>query len=148
VAVLAGVAAAAAVAQGTAAYGGARLGSLSVTAGVLVEPTKVDMRGVWDDSQVACTVNRRLGVRADIDFQPISGTARHVTRRGSFLDVNCAEGGPNVGFTISARSAGLACPNGSWMPGRYSFLTRVTEPTRRLQGSASLVWTKPGRCRQ
>ena len=41
---------------------------------------------------------------------------------------------------------GLACADGSWKPGRYSFLTTTTEPTRRLQASASLVRTVSDRC--
>src|SRR2546423_4098888 len=96
------------------AYAHAQLGSLSVVSGVLVSRTAVDMRGVWNDEHVPCSTNRRLTVRVIIDHQP---SGKRISRAGRFLDPNCAEGGPNVGFTLSARKIGLACPNGAWKPG-------------------------------
>jgi hypothetical protein len=127
------------------ALGTARLGTLTVTASVVVSPKTVDMRGVWNDTKVPCTVSRRLRVRVLVD-RVASGKTKRVVRSGTFRDPNCAEGGPNVGFTISARAAGLACPNGRWKPGLYHFLTRVKEPKRRLDASASLDWTNTRRC--
>ncbi len=127
-------------------FASAHLGSLSVTSGVLVSTRAVDMRGVWLDETKPCTTNRRLRIRAEIDYVPRQGNPRRVVRAGTFLDVNCAEGGPNVGFTITARSIGLACPNGTWKPARYDFVTATTEPTRRLKATASLLWEKRGRC--
>jgi len=63
-----------------------------------------------------------------------------------FVDMNCAEGGPNVGFTITARSLGLACRDGSWKPARYDFVASTTEPTRSLRALADLGWVKRKRC--
>ena len=127
------------------AFGTARLGTLTVTASVVVSPQTVDMRGVWNDTKVPCTVSRRLRVRVLVD-RVASGRTKGIVRSGTFGDPNCAEGGPNVGFTISARAAGLACPNGRWKPGLYHFLTRVREPTRYLEASASLDWRNTRRC--
>src|SRR5437773_4800172 len=96
-------------------FGTARLGSLTVTASVFVGPKTADMRGVWNDTKVPCTVSRRLRVRVLID-RVVRGKTNRVRRSGMFRDTNCAEGGPNVGFTLKARSIGLACPNGRWKP--------------------------------
>jgi hypothetical protein len=136
----------AAVASGEpATFGTARLGTLTVTASVVVSPKSADMRGVWNDTKVPCTVSRRLRVRVLVD-RVASGKTKRVVRSGTFRDPNCAEGGPNVGFTISARAAGLACPNGRWKPGLYHFLTRAKEPKRGLEASASLDWQNSRRC--
>jgi hypothetical protein len=136
----------AAVATGEpTAFGTARLGSLIVTASVLVNAKAADMRAVWNDTKVPCTVSRPLEVRVLVDRVP-SGKTKRIVRSGTFADTNCAEGGPNVGFTIKARSVGLACANGRWKPGLYHFLTRATEPKRHLQAQASLDWTNTRRC--
>jgi hypothetical protein len=127
------------------AFGTARLGSLTVTANVLVSAKAVDMRGVWNDTKVPCTVNRPLRVRVLID-RVSRGKTKRIVRSGTFRDVNCAEGGPNVGFTIKARSVGLACPDGRWKPGLYHFLTRAKESKRGLEASASLDWQNSRRC--
>jgi hypothetical protein len=127
------------------AFGTARLGSLTVTASVLVGAKAVDMRGVWNDTKVPCTISRPLRVRILLD-RVSGGKTKRVVRSGTFPDSNCAEGGPNVGFTIKARSVGLACPDGRWKPGLYHFLTRAKEPKRGLEASASLDWTNTRRC--
>ena len=126
-------------------FGTARLGTLTVTASVLVSPKAADMRGVWNDTKVSCTENRRLRVRVLVD-RVAAGKTTRVRRAGTFRDPNCAEGGPNVGFTLSARRIGTACPNGRWKPGLYHFLTRTKEPKRGLEASASLGWTNTRRC--
>jgi hypothetical protein len=129
-------------------YATAQIGTLKVVSGVVLAPKAADMRGVWLDDKVSCSVNRKLTVRAQIVVSPLSGAgpSHRVSRSGTFLDVNCAEGGPNVGFTISAKAAKSACPSGTWKPGQYSFTTTTTEPTRKLKALASLGWTKRGRC--
>ena len=129
------------------AFGSARLGSLTVTASVFVTAKAVDMRGVWNDTKVPCTVSRPLRVRVLVD-RVAGGKTTRVRRAGTFRDPNCAEGGPNVGFTLRARTIGLACPNGRWKPGRYHFLTRSKEPKRQLEASASLDWTNTQTCRR
>jgi hypothetical protein len=126
-------------------FGGARLGSLTVTASVLVSPKAVDMRGVWNDTKVPCTVSRPLRVRVLVD-RVTGGKTTRVRRAGTFRDTNCAEGGPNVGFTLTARRIGLACPNGRWKPGLYHFLTRAREPKKQLEATTSLDWTNTRRC--
>ena len=141
---LLGLAAAAGGSEPTA-FGTARLGSLTVTASVVVSAKAVEMRGVWDDTKVACTVSRPLRVRILVD-RVAGGKTTRVRRAGTFRATNCAEGGPNMGFTIKAPSVGLACPNGRWKPGLYHFLTRAKEPTRELEASASLDWRNTRRC--
>jgi hypothetical protein len=139
----------AAIARGAdepVAFGSARLGSLSVTSGVFVSARAVDLMGVWTDTKVSCLANRRLRVRAVVDYVPATGKPRRVERVGRFRSPNCAEGGPNVGFTLTARKLGFACPNGTWKPARYNFLTQTTEPRRGLRATASLIWFKKGRC--
>ena len=126
----------------------AHLGTLHVTSAVYVSRTSVDLRGVWQDSKVSCRVTRRLRVKGAIDYipTPFAMARRPFVRTRFFPDTNCAEGGPNVGYTVTARKLGLACPNGSWKPGRYNFLTVTTEPTRKLAATASVNWARPGRC--
>jgi hypothetical protein len=126
-------------------FGTARLGTLTVTSSVLVSPKAADMRAVWNDTKAPCTESRRLRVRVLVD-RVAAGKTTRVRRAGTFRDANCAEGGPNVGFTLSARAAGMACPNGRWKPGLYHFLTRAKEPKRGLEASASLDWTNTRRC--
>jgi hypothetical protein len=125
----------------------AHLGTLHLTSAVYVGPKSVDLMGVWQDRKVKCTVSRRLKVKGEVDYIPFGGTPRRpFVRTRTFPDVNCAEGGPNVGFTVTARQLGLACPNGTWKPARYNFLTRTTEPTRKLAATASVNWAKTTRC--
>ena len=90
-------------------------------------------------------MSRPLRVRVLVD-RVVGGKTNRVPRSGTFPGTNCAEGGPNVGFTLEARSIGLACANGRWKPGRYHFLTRAREPKRKLEASASLDWTNTRRC--
>jgi len=127
------------------AAGSARLGTLSVTSGIILSPTNADLRGVWQDTRVRCTVSRRLKVQVDV-FYRHGATSSHRRRVGTFLDANCAEGGPNVGFTLTARSLGYACPDGRWKLGELDFVVRTTEPTRGLRATASLSWANTTRC--
>jgi hypothetical protein len=137
------LAASASAAGEPTAYAHAQLGSLSVVSGVLVSRSAADMRGVWNDEHVSCKTTRYLTVKILIDYSP---TGKRFARTGRFKDVNCAEGGPNVGFTITARQAGFTCPSGAWKPGRYDFVTTTTEPTRKLLATASLLWTNLKPC--
>ncbi len=125
--------------------GSARLGTLTVTSGAVVEPKSVDLRGVWNDPKVSCLANRRLRVHVAVDYIPAGGQPRRVGRTGVFKSANCAEGGPNVGFTLTARRIGFACPNGAWKPARYNFLAQTTDLKRGLKATASMNWLKPGR---
>jgi hypothetical protein len=127
-------------------FAAAKLRTLTVTAGVLMSPKDVDMRGVWTDTQRPCSEQRKLSVRAQIDYVDRNGKTHRLILSKAFKDGNCAEGGPNVGFTVSAKTAVLACPNGRWKPGRYTFVTTASEPVKKLKATASVGWEKAGTC--
>jgi hypothetical protein len=40
----------------------------------------------------------------------------------------------------------MACPNGSWKPGRYDFLTRTRHVRSGVIAVATLGWTKKKAC--
>jgi len=124
-------------------FASSRIGHLDVTSGVLVSPKSVDLRGVWSGDTHPCSETRLLDVKGEIDF---ISTGKRVVRKGTFKTGNCAEGGPNMGFTLSAASIGLACPNGRWKPGRYEFVTTSLEHRKRLRAVASVGWKNPTPC--
>ncbi len=140
---LAVTAAATAAIEPPSTLGVARLGSLTVTSSALVSAKSAELMGVWNDPQMSCRASRRLRIRVAVDFIPAGGPPRRVARSGLFKSANCSEGGPNVGFTLTARMLGFACPNGSWKPARYNFVTHTTEPSRSLRATASLNWLNP-----
>ena len=117
-----------------------------MTTAIYVSRTAVEMRGVWTDKHVKCRVKRKLRVRAEVNYIPKTGAPRRFVMTGLFADANCAEGGPNVGFTITAKSLGLACANGSWKPARYDFVAGTIKPTRKLRALADLSWFRTGAC--
>ena len=127
-------------------FGTAFLGTLSVTSGIVVSPTSVDMRGVWQDRKLPCSAERRLTVKAQVYYTPFTGKPSRIAFSRIFRDSNCAEGGPNVGFSLTAKMLGLACRNGRWKPARYSFVTTTTERARKLRSTVSLDWEKRARC--
>lgn len=47
---------------------------------------------------------------------------------------------------LSEFSAGMACPDGSWKPGRYDFLTRTRHVPSGVVAVATLSWTKSKAC--
>jgi hypothetical protein len=120
----------------------AKLGELRVLSSVLLTRGAVDMMGGWLNEARPCTAERRLRVVARIyrtRGNATSVTGDNVTRRM----MNCAEGGPNLGFQFDAR---FACPDGSWKPGRYEFVTRTRHLASGLVSVASLGWTKRKPC--
>jgi len=135
-----------AAAEPPTAAGDAKLGTLHVTSGILVFPTSADLRGGWQDSRVACSATRRLTVRVDVYFRPFGKAGSHRRRTGTFRIANCAEGGPNVGFALTARQVGYGCSNGRWKPGRLDFVVHTSEPTRGLIATASLSWANTAPC--
>jgi hypothetical protein len=146
-AALAGVLAATASAAGPekTAFGGAKNGTLELTSSVIMLPRAVEMRGGWQDESLPCTDSRTLEVTVEIFWS--KGTAtKHRTRTRTMTVENCAEGGPNVGFTLAARGQGLACRNGKWRPGDYSFLTVTRDTVTGLEASAVLILTRTTRC--
>jgi hypothetical protein len=131
----------------TSAYADARSGTLSVTSGIVVLPRSADMRGVWVDEAVPCLENRRLRVRVDIFYTVFGSSAgRHLRRTRTGPVGNCAEGGPNFGFTLRADGNGFACPNGAWKPGRYGYVVRTTFLATGLRATASLNFDRRAPC--
>jgi hypothetical protein len=125
----------------------ATLGKLRVLSSVVLTRGAVDMMGGWLNTARPCTAERRLRVVARIyrsRGNSTSVTGDNVTRRM----MNCAEGGPNLGFHFDAETTEprFACPDGSWKPGRYDFITRTKHLASGLVSVASLGWTKREPC--
>jgi hypothetical protein len=121
-------------------------GDLMVSSSILVSARATDMRGGWLNETVPCASWRRLKVSIIVERVPGSGGARVVRRSKNRLVMNCAEGGPNMGFSLTARTLGMACPDGTWKPGRYSLATTTAHLASGLQAIASLGWRKRGSC--
>ena len=129
------------------AFGETRSGNLRLVSGVVVEPKSVELKGGWLNEKTRCTATRRLRVSTEIFYTAKDGSTTRVRKWGTFPRTpNCAEGGPNRGFKIRAKRYKLACPNGSWKPGTYSFVTTTELVGGGLTASASLVWSKTGAC--
>jgi hypothetical protein len=127
----------AAAASLPAAFGSAKQGSLSVSSSVLLAPRQALMQGVWLDPSRPCAESHAVRVTVQIFWR--RGAAHENVRRSKVGTVdNCAEGGPNFGFTLSARGRGLSCANGKWKPGLYSFVTRTEDTVTGLIAIASL----------
>jgi hypothetical protein len=141
------------VAAGTASAAGepsvfaaARIGHLDVVSGVLVSPTSVDLRGVWVDETQPCTQTRLLDVKGVVDYVPFGQQGKRVQRKRTFRTANCAEGGPNMGFTLGAKAIGFGCANGRWKPGQYTFVTTSVDHRKRLRAVASVGWENKTNC--
>jgi hypothetical protein len=119
-------------------FGAARQGSLLVASSALVSNRNATMMGGWNNDRVACTASRRLTVRIIIDR--VGGGNAEVRRRKTGRVANCAEGGPNFGFVIRAADVGLACPDGSWRPGRYHFDTNTRHHSSGLRAIGSVFF--------
>jgi hypothetical protein len=120
-------------------FASAQKGSLLVSSSVLVANRNAEMMGGWNNENVACNVSRRLTVRILID-RVRGGTTDRARRKKSGRVTNCAEGGPNFGFIIRAADVGLACPDGSWMPGRYDFVTNTLHHRSGLRAIGTLFF--------
>ena len=127
-------------------FAASRIGNLDVVSGVLVAPKSVDLRGVWVDPTHPCSEMRLLDVRATVDRVPFGGSGQRVSRSGTFRTQNCAEGGPNMGFTLNAKAIGFGCPNGRWKPGQYTFTTTSVDHRKRLRAVASVGWENRVAC--
>jgi hypothetical protein len=117
----------------------ARQGSLLVSSSALVSNRNAEMMGGWNNDRVRCTASRRLTVRILID-RVRGGNTDRVRRSKTGRVTNCAEGGPNFGFVIRAADVGLACPDGSWRPGRYDFVTSTRHHSSGLRAIGSLFF--------
>lgn len=145
VAVVGALALPAAAGAEIATFAEAKRGKLHVLSSVLVARKAADMRGGWFNTAVPCTAERRLRVTIEVHRSTANSgaaLAASKTRRVA----NCAEGGPNLGFNVTARSAGFACPDGTWRRGRYDFVTRTKHLASGVVAVASLGWTKHGAC--
>jgi hypothetical protein len=135
-----------AAAQGEpAAFASTERGSLRVVSGAFVSPSSTDLRGVWLDETLGCDQWRGLRVSVLIDRVRAGRTTRIQRARSSAVR-NCAEGGPNFGFTLRARGIGLACPDGTWQPGIYTFVVRTTHRASGLTSVLSLAWENTEAC--
>ena len=144
--VAAGSAAAGDATREPAVFASAELGPFELISSILVESDVVDQRGGWLNEKVSCLQKRKLHVKTTLFYQPPSGSGTEVVRKKKARVRNCAEGGPNLGFTRSATALGLACPDGTWQPGTYSLVTRTTHRKTKLRAVASLTWEKTGSC--
>jgi hypothetical protein len=123
----------------------ARDGRLLVVSSVLVANRNVEMMGGWNKEGAPCNRTRRLNVRILID-RVRGGNTTRFTEHVSAPVQNCPEGGPNLGFQLSATDAGMACPNGRWRPGQYTFVTNTRHRASGLRAIASLFFRERDAC--
>ena len=122
-------------------FGIARLGDLTVVSSIYASQRSVDMRGVWLDESIGCDQWRRIRVRAIVSYStPGAALAQQRARKKTRVVQNCAEGGPNTGFTLRPAGLGFACPDGRWKPGRYDFTTTTRHVASGLLAVATASW--------
>ena len=124
----------------------ARKGTLDVTSSIFVTSKAVSQYGGWTDDSKSCTAFRALRVTTEIFRTRPDGTGQHRIKTVRRAMMNCAEGGPNLGFDRTAASVGLACPDGRWKPGRYDFVTRTKHLASGLIALGTLSWIRGGSC--
>ena len=141
----------------TSAYASAALGKLTLTSAVLLSDTGAQLLAGWQSAAAGCGATRRLVVDTTIEYVPSGGPTRRA--RTFRLDktgavTNCGESGPSFGFGFSARHYHLSCPDGTWLPGTYSFSTTAIvaapgglTPDVTLRSVADLHSTKAAPCR-
>jgi hypothetical protein len=120
-------------------------GNLDVSSSILVSHKATDMRGGWINESVGCDQWRRLVVRIAI-FRSVGSTTRTRSFHKSTPAPNCGEGGPNVGFSKTASSLGMACADGRWKPGRYDMVTRTRFVATGLTSIASVGFRVTAAC--
>lgn len=119
------------------AFAQAERGSLRVVSGAFIGPRDADLRGVWINEELGCDQFRGLRVAVLADRVRAGRTTR-VRRERTGAVRNCAEGGPNFGFTLRASRIGMGCPNGTWRRGLYTFVVRTTHIATRTRAVLSL----------
>ncbi len=127
----------------------AQRGSLKLVARVLLngdDNRSAELKATWLDAKQRCDVNRTLRVSYSIDLVRGSVTTRRRPAAKSGLVTNCAEGGPNFGFDVTARKLGMACANGAWKPGQYSIEVRALDVRSGLSVAAFLYREVTQRC--
>jgi hypothetical protein len=135
--------ASAAIDPGT--FASARQGQLLVSSSILVGNKNVEMMGGWVKENLSCDKRRRLNVRIIIDRVRRGNNDRFRDRTSGLVE-NCAEAGPNFGFLLTATQVDMACPNGRWRPGHYSFATTTRHRASGLRAIASLFFRERDRC--
>ncbi len=123
----------------------ARDGDLDVSASILVSHKATDMRGGWTKESLGCAAWRQLDLRIEI-FRVAGGTTQSRSFRRKRPVQNCAEGGPNMGFTKTASGIGMACASGKWKPGRYDMVTRVKHTATGVTAIASTSFKITAAC--
>jgi hypothetical protein len=144
-AMLAAVAGASA-ADNPGTFASARDGQLTVSSSVLVNRRGVEMMGGWINDSQSCTTRRRLTVKIAISRTRGDVGTGFAAAPMTGLVENCAEGGPNFGFQLSASDVGMACPDGTWRPGRYDFSTNTLHRARGLRAIADLFFRETDPC--
>lgn len=129
----------------TSVFAEAKKGDLRVLSSVLLTNRAVDMMGGWLNESQPCTTERRLRVTVRI-FRTRGGSTAVFGDNVTAKRMNCAEGGPNLGFQFDASDTGFACPNGTWRPGRYEFITRTRHLASDVLAVASLGWVDRTPC--
>jgi hypothetical protein len=128
-----------------AVFSEAKRERLHVVSSILLVRGSVDMMGGWFNNSISCAAERRL--RVSVQIFRSRGNSTDVFRASKRQRVaNCAEGGPNVGFNVTAAEAGFACSDGRWRPGRYEFVTRTRHRASGVVSVAVLGWTKQRAC--
>jgi hypothetical protein len=123
----------------------AEKGSLKIVSRALLAPRNAELMGVWLNQNQPCTAQRRLRVSFLVDLVRGATTTRRTRARSGLVD-NCAEGGPNFGFSVTPSGLGMACPSGRWKPGRYVFVVRTFDPVSQLRAVATLSYQETRRC--
>jgi hypothetical protein len=129
----------------TTAFSEAKRGDLRVFSSVLLTNRAVDLMGGWLNEAQPGTTERRLRVTVRI-FRTRGNSTAVFGDNVTAKRMNCAEGGPNLGFQYDASDTGFACPGGAWKPGRYEFITRTRHLASDVLSVASLGWVKRGAC--
>ena len=124
----------------------AQQGPLKVVSRVLLDARGGELMGTWLNQRVRCNTSRRLRVSYEIDLVlPTGKTVRRRPPAKTGAVANCAEGGPNFGFVVRARTLGMSCPNGNWRPGRYSIGVRTLDLASGL-AAHSFLYHQVTRC--
>jgi hypothetical protein len=125
----------------------AERGSLKVVSRALLNARSAELMGVWLDARRPCAEQRRLRVSIVVDRVRGAATTRR-TRSKIGPVANCAEGGPNFGFTVTPAGLGMACPTGGrWTPGRYTLVVRTFDAVSGLRAVATLSHQVTRACR-
>jgi hypothetical protein len=128
------------------ALGVAKHGPLRAHDVILLGAKDVTLLGGWENPAVPCAESRLIDVDVLVQRTAPSGGGRFVRRNKSGVTMNCAEGGPNFGFTLSATGLRMACPDGSWARGRYDFVIHTLVRSGTLRATASMTWPNPTTC--